>query len=201
MTIKDYLSKYSSDTKLNILGPLAQQLPPSLLEPMIYIDGGAFLRKRDEGFVVGDGDSFSGVLDELLPTKKDYSDLSYVLSNIPNQFERLNLYGFLGGRRDHELINYGEVHTFLKKRIDSTEVRFDLEIIAFSAGEWTVFIDGVFSLFVFENVEIELSGQCEYTISEMLKPLSSEGLSNIGFGQIKIKCNSPIFFFLNRGLS
>lgn len=105
--------------------------------------------------------------------------------------------GFLGGRKDHELINFAEAHSYLKNINNSTAVHFDKSISAYSQGKWTININGTFSLFAFEPLRLQVSGECEYLISKDIdfKHLSSHGLSNVGNGEVAITCDGPIFLF------
>ncbi len=196
MNIKKYLVQFPQTNELNIVGPLYEK-PENLKGPIIFVDGGAGARIQEEGFSVGDGDSFIGELDEVLPKEKDFSDLAFVLRNIPSYVNELKLFGFLSGRRDHELVNFAEIHSFLKNCPTPTKVYFDKDVIAFSKGTWNVEVDGIFTLFAFEEIEVKLSGDCKYPIAKKLKPLSSEGLSNIGTGKITFINNAPLFLFLN----
>ena len=113
MNIKEYLSKFNDESILNIVGPMAK-LPETLPEPVVYVDAGAFNMMDGVGFSVGDNDSYDKELDEILCVDKNYSDLSYVLSHIVDSFSEVRLIGFLGGRRDHELMNLMETHQALK---------------------------------------------------------------------------------------
>ena len=193
MKIENYLSKFSKKA-IQLVGPT----PTSIMDfpgPCLYIDGGAKQRKSAKGFSLGDNDSFSGQLDHVLPTKKDFSDLSYALSHCHN-FQELYLYGFLGKRRDHELINFGEVHHFLGEQT-RCKVMFENEVIALSAGQWDFNFDQRFSLFCFKKTLISLSGEVEYSLDqEHLKPYSSHGLSNHARGKFSLNCHRPCFIFL-----
>lgn len=181
---------------LSLIGPFfdLQSLPPG---PLVFVDKGAHFQNGHPGFSVGDGDSSEIELDQLLSKEKDFSDLAYCLSQIPNHFSTLNLCGFLGHRKDHELMNLAEVHRFLKKTQTPIQVHFDQKISAYSKGRWQVKVEGVFSLFAFESVEVTLEGDCKYKIlkNKALDALSSNGLSNEGFGFITIICDGPIFLF------
>jgi len=182
---------------LSLLGPEAcNEIPRDF--PLVFVDGGARHRLNGEGFSVGDNDSFAGILDEVLPQDKDYSDFAYALSKIDERFEELRLIGFLGGRRDHELINLGEVDSLLRARKNPLRVNFDRELIAFSAGQWNFDFNGLFSLFAFSELRLSLEGDCRYPLSnEVLRARSSRGLSNNGAGSLRLSCDGPLFVFLN----
>lgn len=196
--IKSYLS--SSPSNISFVGPLAQDLPEfSKNEPIIFIDGGAVF-KKDRGLSLGDNDSFEGELDYILPTKKDFSDLSFALSLVPENNKVLNLFGFLGGRKDHELINYGEIFRYLSQRKQS-KVILDNSIYVFSQGNWELEIEGEFSIVSFNRQKISLEGKCEYPVKNtFMESHSSHGLSNLGFGKITLQNERPLFIFVNKVL-
>lgn len=194
MKVTDYLSKFPKNT-INIIGPM-RSATTEFVEPNIFVDGGAALRSANSGFSLGDNDSFDGKLDEILPTEKHYSDFAYALSHCQG-FKTLNLFGFLGGRKDHEIINLGEVHHFLKQ--SHSHVNFENQIMAFSHGTWDLNHSGTFSIFCFESTLISIKGNVHYKLEDSrLKPFSSHGLSNIGQGRFSIKSDNPFFIFLEQ---
>jgi thiamine pyrophosphokinase len=189
-----------SDKELNIYGPCATGQPLRKVEgvPNIFVDGGSRYKKGNAGIIVGDGDSsFDTKMDICLNPVKAFSDLSFVLNSIPVSFKLINMFGFLGERRDHELINLAVIHRFLRERASVTKVVLEDKVIAYSVGEWTEKIEGVFSLFSFSQVDLELSGACQYSITkeESFIELSSQGLSNIGKGIVNINTSGPLFLF------
>ncbi len=198
----EFLALLDRRTSVRLVGPMlgAAHAP---VGPTIYVDGGTKFKPSGPSpfpFIsLGDGDS-GGPLDELLPVEKDYSDLAFVLRELPRHVDHLSLFGFLGGRRDHELANFGEVHQFLRvrrqARVDFLDGR--LAVVAFS-GSLDLDVRGVFSLLVFESTAVSLSGLCKYKLdgSVMLEPASSHGLSNEGFGVVSLQTNKPAFIFLN----
>lgn len=209
MNLIEFKAKLKKTKKLIIIGPVSPQIPKKLLTlHKLFVDGGTryFKVKKGVCFSLGDGDTFTGdtstknQLDLLLPAKKDYSDFKFALSLVPNNLKEIYLTGFLGKRKDHELINFGEVHQFLRKR-KSTVVHFlaknQLKITAISSGKHSFSHTGNFSILALESAEISLTGKCEYKILKKRKIaiLSSQGLSNIGFGKIKLKTNRPVFIF------
>jgi thiamine pyrophosphokinase len=199
MALQEYLSTLPETIdEVNLIGPFfaGVTLPPG---PKIFVDRGTKHRVFKEGFSVGDGDSHLDGLDQLLDPTKDYSDLAYVLRNLDERFLKIHLHGFLGGRRDHELMNLAEAHDFLKWRKKGTSIHFDEAVFGFSAGDWEFPVTGIFSIFAFEKVHVQLWGRCEYKLPEKtaLRPLSSHGLSNIGTGGVNLSCSAPVFVFLN----
>lgn len=199
MNWAEFLTKIEEHVAL--VGPLLST-PPALSVPTIYIDGGAnfVLRRGAAPFVsVGDGDSALHALDKSLPAKKDFSDLAFALHALPASIRLIELFGFLGGRRDHELANFGEAHFFLSRRPQPTRMNFygesQIEVMGFSPGDWSLELHGPFSFFLFESAAVQICGQCEYTVTEplLLPTLSSRGLSNIGHGEVRFSSHGPFF--------
>jgi thiamine pyrophosphokinase len=214
----EFLTAIAAEKEVTLVGPLHHQRHTPLM-PTVYVDGGS--RFRNEGgwaaghtehsafptVSVGDGDSSGGSLDELLPSEKDYSDLAFVLRSLPASVKEVILLGFLGGRRDHELANLGEVNEFLKTR--SQHCRVDLvgnsgdRVIAFAHGALTLDVIGGFSVFVLEPATVKIAGQCRYPLpaGSVISPLSSHGLSNEGMGRLNIASDSPCFILLSKSLA
>ena len=198
----EFLSLIKNNGHVTLVGPLYNQkhIP---VTPTIYVDGGGIFASPtsvDNPVVfVGDGDSGADVeLDEKLPVEKDYSDLAFVLRALPQTIDRVDMLGFLGGRRDHDLCNMGEVHAFLHARAHFTSVEMtgpDTRVIGFCKGRVTLDIQGIFSVFVLETAAVKISGECKYSLSRerVLLPLSSAGLSNEGFGAVEIESGPPAF--------
>ncbi len=199
MTLSDYLRQplFADCQRVNLIGPFFDGEAVTT-EPIVYVDSGSEFRGPNQGFSVGDGDSSSQPLDEKLIAEKDYSDLAYVFNSIPEHFSDIHLNGFLGGRRDHEIINVGEAHHFLKARTQPTTLNFNHKIRAFSAGKWQITIQGTFSCIVIEPCQVVLNGACKYQSHDgkVWLPLNSFGLSNEGSGPISIKNSGPLFIFL-----
>ncbi len=207
IAIARYLQCYKGDARqgneeLTLVGPLANG-NKAYVDPVIFVDGGANFRQGTEGLVVGDGDSYDGEMDEKISANKNYSDLAYVLAGIPPQFKKLQLDGFLGGRRDHELLNIGEVYACLKHQARGFSICFDDQIHAFGHGEWQLTLNQTFSLICLEPVQVQLTGDCQYPIdpAAQLSPLSSLGLSNKGHGQVQLKCDGPLLLYYSEPIT
>lgn len=174
--------------------------PHAAIEPTVYVDGGARFKAATSPRVplitLGDGDS-GGPMDEMLPAEKDYSDLAFVLRELPRHIDHVLLKGFLGGRRDHELANLGEVHQFLRRRTQG-RAEFDNVIHAF-IGNFELDINGVFSVLALETVSVTIQGACKYRLdgTSALEAASSHGVSNEGFGLVMFSSSKPCFIFLN----
>jgi thiamine pyrophosphokinase len=145
----------SQRTEWTFVGPLGSTLPDFLLShPVLGVDGGAhFTSKLD--LWVGDADSFSERPQtqhtHILPVDKDASDLNFALQLFsaakPYKF---HFWGFLGGRKDHELFNLGEALSFLDKHPESQVLLYDthgkLSFHLIGAGDWKFTHHGTFSL-------------------------------------------------------
>lgn len=196
-TLVEYLNNFTDTHQITLIGPLNPQ-PSDWKEPCVFVDGGTKFRTNTQfGFAVGDGDSAPLPLDQFLSPDKDFSDLQYVLANIPQHFQKINLWGFMGGRLDHQLMNFSEVHLFLKNR-ENCVVYFDSNILAYSKGCWNFSFNGTFSLFCFEPTNVNLNGDCYYPLDQLpLRHLSSHGLSNQANGKVLLENDHPVFLFLN----
>lgn len=174
---------------------------------LIYIDGGlkhqhAF--KKVSFITYGDGDSAKMGMDFKKPNQ-NLSDLAFFLKealkkkNI-KKYDQYLFLGFLGGRLDHELINLGEIARFMQHFTSNDQIAVFLEdkIEFFPSGISEFHIHGSFSLVSFEDCELKISGQCLYKSQNIKLPyMSSRGLSNEGFGLIKIQNSAPIAVFKN----
>ena len=194
MGLNRYLQQFTKQPQITLVGPLYHG-DGIFVAPVVFVDSGVAFQNKDEGFSVGDGDSSACQLDEMLPTDKDISDLGYALSQIPEGFNKVRLMGFLGGRRDHEWFNIGEVNGFLNQASAATQACFEDEIFALCRGNWSLQISGLFSLACLQTTSVVLNGDCRYQIEPDTKvaPLSSFGLSNEGSGQIFLTTDQPVF--------
>jgi thiamine pyrophosphokinase len=214
----EFLNSLSDHHHVCLVGPLLGRSHVAVM-PTIYVDGGSDYR-ADGGWAgsqlgppaekssiplvsIGDGDSAAGRLDEVLPAHKDYSDLAFALRNLPQNIVAVEMLGFLGERRDHELANLGEVHAFLKTRADFCRVEIhsaSQTVFAFARGALTIDISGTFSVMMLEPTPVKIEGACEYKLGgDVVLPVaSSRGLSNVGFGEVTITSDQPCFVFLSR---
>lgn len=193
MKIENYLKNFNENV-VTLVGPMLRTRT-QFNEPVIFVDGGKNAQCDNLGYSIGDNDSYHARLDYTLPTEKDYSDLSYVLSHC-HKFKNLYLYGFLGGRKDHELINLGELHHLLVNGFNTRAI-IDESVLAFSAGEWKIELNQAFSLICFIPTTVQLEGCIKYPLhNQTLKPFCSHGLSNIASGKFILKINNPCFIFL-----
>lgn len=179
-------------------------VPPALeTHPIMAIDGGArHTTKMD--LWLGDGDSTSGPLKTpyqfQFPQDKDRSDLALGLSLLKDKLPyKLHLWGFLGGRRDHELFNLGEVSNFLAEHPGSEVLFYDdqgsVPYQLLAKGSWSINHHGIFSVGTFLKTFFSIQGDCRYPLAGLteLHPVSSLGLSNEAQGTLTIVCEGPIF--------
>ena len=195
--LSDYLQQFRDTDEITILGPMDCD-PGRITEPLILVDGGSRHASPGSGIRVGDGDSSDLPMDHALNPDKDMSDLAFVLDNLPAELGHVRLWGFLGGRKDHELFNLGEVHHYLSSRKNPARVTFEDFALGYSAGAWSFEHHGLFSLAAIEPCRISLTGDCRYPIEGFreIRPLSSLGLSNVGHGTIYLQCEGPAFILL-----
>ena len=193
--------------EVTLVGPLLTKPPEKLNHPFIYVDRGTHFRESIRKLAVkgyydisvGDGDSSILPLDINLPKDKDYSDLKFALDLLPNTIKRVNLWGFLGGRRDHELLNFGAIHNCLVKSFPDTLFSFEDTVFGKNKGILKIDIKGTFSLVLFQKTEVKIEGNCQYKLPNFreILPLSSHGLSNFGNGEVIIEAKAPFFLFLS----
>jgi thiamine pyrophosphokinase len=203
-------SHLKQNTQWVFLGPMGPSLMAPLQNyPLLCLDGGAhFTNKMD--LWVGDGDSFTKEVKAEHKFKhspeKDQSDLALALSLFQDKRPYLfHFWGLLGGRRDHEMFNLGESLSFLEDHTNTTilfygengKIFFELK----GQGDWDLDHHGPYSLGTLTKGEILLSGKCRYQISHdlTLTPLSSQGLSNIGLGEMNLKNSHPLFLYYPEG--
>lgn len=196
---QSFLTHLNAFGEITLVGPFAAQRK-EWPTPSIFIDAGARHKSSHPlHFSVGDGDSADVPLDFTLPAEKDYSDLAFVLSQLPNSIIRLSMVGFLGGRKDHELLNLGEVHRFLTRRSVATECDIDWSVCGLSAGQWVLKLNGLFSLVAFTPIKAAVTGDCRYQLKGIteLEAFSTHGLSNEAWGQVALNISGPVFIFKN----
>lgn len=207
MDKNEFQAILASVNEVTLVGPMLHSYPPKIDHPFIYVDRGshfkAAIRKSSKkgysDITVGDGDSSEGPLDINLPADKDYSDLKFALDLLPKNIKKVNLWGFLGGRRDHEIINFGEVQNSLLKSLPDTLFSFEDMVLGKNKGPLKININGVFSLVVFQPTEVKMEGKCQYKLPKFKEvlPISSHGLSNLGSGEVIIEAKAPFFIFLS----
>ncbi len=199
--------------RLVLVGPVmvAPLLPSDLARlglsavAQVAVDGGIEYAVKPVLWA-GDGDSSPPPAAPASPSatpvvfkhNQDETDLRFCLNGVRDwNWRELHLFGFLGGRRDHELANFGEIHAELKTRANFTSAVFyddklEAAVRFFSGGAHRVNISGVFSLLVLEPATADISGDCDYAAAGAALPLlSGRGISNRGRGMVDISCTAP----------
>jgi thiamine pyrophosphokinase len=186
--------------KLALIGPARIQPLPALDMPQLAIDGGSRFAVRPLLWA-GDGDS--GKAPTGVPAfnklSQDMTDLRFCLDHIHAwRWRELHLFGFLGGRRDHELANFGEIHAAMKARPAFVKAVFHGEdntaaVLFLNAGAHTLELYGTFSTLVLEPASVTISGDCHYSREKVsLHPLSGHGVSNEASGTVNISSTAPV---------
>ncbi|EPZ49266.1 thiamin pyrophosphokinase, catalytic domain protein [Bacteriovorax sp. BAL6_X] len=202
MKIETFKQELKKTNKITIIGPMALTLPYIIDSPIIYVDGGLNHRPNDDHayLSIGDDDSnqTSDSLDIKLEVNKDYSDLTFALTLIPNNITEINLFGFLGGRLDHQMIALGSIHHFLKVRKLQTKCNFEKKLLVSSSGDFSFTHNGLFSLISLEEQDLKISGACDFPLSseKKVRALSCLTLSNKASGEVLITSTLPIFIYL-----
>lgn len=172
--------------------------------PHVAIDGG-IAHAPAPVLWAGDGDSGArpAHIPAFIKPTQDETDLRFCLSGIDAwQWTQLHLYGFLGGRRDHELANFGEIHAAMRTRAAcATACFYDAHgapsVLFFNTGRHEVQIKSRFSLFSLSPAIVSLSGACAYPARDLhLPPLSGHGISNGGQGMVEITADAPVLIVL-----
>ena len=189
--------------QLILVGP-ARKTPlhdvPGLKDvPQLAVDGGDRFAVNP---VLWAGDGDSGQAPTSIPAfikhDQNITDFRFCLNGIRDwRWRELHLFGFLGGRRDHELANFGEIHVEMKARAPFSKAVLYGEnnlpqMYFFQAGEHAARLQGVFSVLVLEPAEITIAGECLYPAGKIsLQPFSGKGISNEASGIVKISSSGP----------
>lgn len=186
-----------------LVGPMGPKLADFLgNNPILCVDGGADFTPRMDIWV-GDGDSAINVFEspnifKFAPQKSE-SDLALALSLLSQSSPRtLHLWGFVGGRKDHELLNLGEVMHYLENKTNAEVIFYDgnqrpvYRLLA--SGDWVFPHTGIFSVASTTNVKLKILGNVSYPLTTFtdLPPLSSLGLSNSAQGEVQIINQGPV---------
>lgn len=203
-SVDDFINQVIIHQKLVLLGPMDHETPVETSLPVLFVDGG--LRKNYLDFycrlIVGDADSVTKPIppfDILYPKNKDFSDLQGALNLIPNNNIHIDAIGFMGGRKDHELMNLGAFYHFMQLRPCIPKISLlKNNINLYGTGKVSFECFGIFGLLSFDSTYFEITGQCQYQLKKTLIPkLSSTLLSNQGNGIVTIETDNPFFVILN----
>ncbi len=187
-----------------LVGPMGPALPDSFSSlPILAVDGGAHWTNRMNAWI-GDSDSYQSApqtsLIFQLPVNKDSSDFNYALKLFDRQKSyHFHLWGFSGGRKDHELFVWGEILSYLEQHPETKFTLYDkngrVEFHFMGSGHWRFQHTGPFSLGCIRKIRVKLTGQVKYPIKaeSWLPSLSSWGLSNEGSGEILLENDGSAF--------
>ncbi|MFL5783242.1 MAG: hypothetical protein ACJ76H_01450 [Bacteriovoracaceae bacterium] len=187
-----------------LVGPMGPELPEKFYDcPVMAVDGGANWAAKPNVWI-GDSDSYketpSTAAIMKLPAEKDASDFSLALKLFDQQKRyKFHLWGFSGGRKDHELFVWGEALSFVDQHPECHLVLYGnegrIETHFLGSGHWRFEHQGLFSLGCMRKIRVKLTGDVKYQIKteSWLPPLSSWGLSNVGSGEIILENEGPAF--------
>jgi len=203
--LQSFISKVQQHKSVVLVGPMAKSFPtdwPQL--PVLGVDGGSNKASPERyDFTLGDGDSLgpAAALDLVFPSAKDASDLALALQHLPAGPLTIHLYGFWGGRFDHQVINLGELHARLTQ--EGGEVYFHTEseyqVLGLPAGRHNLVLQGIFSLFSPLPTQFSIEGACRFPLpATRVDPLSSRLLSNEGQGAVTIEADQPFFCYMRK---
>ncbi len=171
---------------------------------LIIVDGGIDnlsslypIDSHQNYILVGDNDSTTNKKHQFssqFKKDKNFSDFEGALEAIAGDYNTINCFGFLGGRKDHEYINIATSHRYLLDKEDMI-INFENKVKVLSMGEYKFSHHELFSLLSFSETDISMNGDISYPYSGSLKKLSAHGLSNKAFGEFIIKTTSPLVIF------
>lgn len=195
--------KLSLNRQALLMGPMALQFPDENLrrdKVLIGVDGGVWIEYHSlYDVTLGDGDSLktSLSLDHHYSTDKNESDLALALKLLPPDLYSLELWGFWGGRDDHQWVNLGEVFHWQNQSAIVTIYRPEkAPIRLFPAGVHKITSTHTFTLLSLEEAHFSIQGQCRWPLSRTkISKLSSHLLSNKGQGEMTIECDHKFFCF------
>ncbi len=178
---------------------------------VIFVDGGTIHMKKikallpthyKNSFSIGDNDS-SKIKVDVKKIDQNQSDLNFLLGwiiHLKPTLHAIHFFGFLGGpfRLDHLFVNLGTISRFQERISNRPEIMMDALVYFLYSGVTQLEIKTTFSLLSLLKNKVKISGDCQYPFDGMIDPLSSQGLSNVGIGHVKIKSNKPCLLILNK---
>ena len=203
-SVDSFAANCAAVGRVTIVGPLLDIAPTAIDSPRLYVDGGARWYEKiatptkHAQLSLGDGDSLAAqTLDIQLNTRKNASDLECALDLLPmNALHHITLIGFLGGRRDHEWINFGVTANAMAS---SRQLRadFDTLVSILSPGQYRFNRHGIFSLVHFTIAQTRIRGAVDYPLDTptTIAPFTSFGLSNRSFGEFEISSDAVCLCF------
>ncbi len=207
VTLLKMLNLFDTETsEVNLFGPCEAVLIDKDLKefsklPSIFVDGG--IRHKTNSFksfaLIGDKDSGGGEFDIKFSKDKDFSDLKGVLDLLPKNIKKINLFGFLGGDLDHQLMVFGDFHHWLNTS-DKRELNFwqgqGFNSFGRSMGKWEFNLGcRDFSIINLEETTFQVSGAIKYPVREFrsFSLLNSNLLHNEANGAFQVSSDRPFF--------
>ena len=195
--------KLSLTRQVLLVGPMALQFPDANLRRdkiLIGVDGGVWSEHLSlYDVTLGDGDSLKSPvkLDHPFSSDKNESDLSLALKLLPPDLISVELWGFWGGRDDHQWVNLGEVFHWMNHTAIVTIHRPDkAPLRLFPAGTHEITSTHTFTLLSLEDAHFSIQGKCRWPLPRTkVQKLSSHLLSNQGQGEMTIECDHKFFCF------
>ena len=192
-----------------LIGPMESSLTPNLnCQAFICVDGGAHLKESLPPelpcLTIGDGDSYDKAHDITYPKKKDLNDFALALKLLPKTITQIDLYGLRNGRKDHEIINIGEMLNYLDSHINLQMASFiNTESdtwLALNTGTHILNFVGTFTVITLQKQKITIAGEALYKGEDItLNVLTSQGLSNQASGSFTIECQKPVLVMRSQG--
>lgn len=208
MSLSDWKKYDTGSDKVILVGPVMHlMIAPEILKSFgldgatqVAIDGGLHYAPNP-ALSVGDGDSSKGPPDIFKPSQ-DKTDLRFCLNGIRNwAWREMHAFGFIGGRRDHELANFGELDAEMRARPAFTRaVIYDSalhpQVWMCNKGAHEIELSGRFSVLVLKETRVTISGACDYPATDLtLQPLSGRGVSNRANGAVRFTADGPFMVF------
>ncbi len=201
--VESFRSKAARTGRVLLVGPLGPAAPWERFTThewaRLGVDGGA-LQAPPDGFdlTVGDGDSGQAPLDVRWPIHKDATDLELTLGLLPAGVAT-TLWGFWGGRMDHQMAVWGALHA----RCALDGMAFDVEgpqgdhLTVRPSGEHAFSAAGLFSLWSLVPARFTIRGACRYLLEAptLCAPLSGHTLSNHAHGAFSVGSDAPFFLY------
>lgn len=185
---------------VNIVGPMKADLKNADEKlPTYFVDGGMkhFEPRFKRAFSIGDNDSFEGKMEEVLPQNKDRGDLFFAVQKAQDSgAKQAFLYGFVGGRMDHQILLLGDLLELAGKR-----TRFDifeeeeLRMSVLPSGNHCFDFTGPFSVFSAREQKLLYQGSCQYPnhkeYPQLIGAFTTHGLSNYSDASFSITSQAP----------
>lgn len=203
--LQRFQEKVLTTRRVGVVGPLSTAYPTDLENAAEYallgVDGGARFGRSRFDLTIGDGDSLPTdlpphTLDFQLCVDKDKSDLAFALDCLPRGPWSLELWGFSGGRFDHDILNLGTLARWVEEEGGKVRMYHSdcQQLMVLPAGSHHLLLEGVFSLFSLREANWSIAGDCRFPLLPTRLPaLDSRTLSNQGLGRVDMTVDQVFF--------